>query len=126
MRGEFAMEMDSLVMLYVPCGSEEEAASIATQLVAAGLVACGNIIESRSIYKWEGKPVDQTEYLLIAKTVRSRSKAARTRIEQMHSYDVPCIITLFPEAINAEYESWVRGEVLSGHAGVAIGRREEY
>lgn len=119
------MEPDRLELVYVPCGSEDEAVAIAARLVSEGLIACGNIVESRSIYMWEGALMDQKEYLLLAKTTKSRSGAARKRVAQLHSYDIPCIIALAPQSVNPAYERWVRGEVLTGNHPQRLGSREE-
>jgi periplasmic divalent cation tolerance protein len=100
-----------LALIYVPCGSEEEAVTIARTLLEEGLIACGNIYPSRSIYRWEGAIADEREFLLLCKTARSRTYAAQRRIEQLHSYEIPCILTFAPETVNAPYLSWVNGEV---------------
>jgi len=95
----------------VPCGSEEEAARIAALLIQEHLVACANIYASRSLYRWEGKVADQTEHVLWAKTTVARAAAATRRIEKLHSYDTPCILTLSPDRVNEAFAAWVRGEV---------------
>jgi periplasmic divalent cation tolerance protein len=102
---------DQITVLYVPCGSEEEAARIATTLVEEGLAACGNIYTSRSIYRWQGEMVNATEYVLFAKTAPSRVEAARTRVRQLHSYEVPCVLVITPDAVNHEYATWVHAAV---------------
>jgi periplasmic divalent cation tolerance protein len=104
-------EPHDIVLLYVPCGSEEEAVNISTQLLERGLIACANIYESRSLYQWEGKIADEREKVLICKTVQARSRAARTAILELHSYSVPCVITIEPEEVNSAYAGWIRGEV---------------
>jgi len=47
-----------IVLIYCPCGSEEEAARIARTLVEQRLIACANIREMRSIYFWKGELAD--------------------------------------------------------------------
>src|SRR5207245_1722187 len=100
-----------IALIYVPCGSEEDAARIARQLLNERLIACANIYASRSLYNWKGDLADETEHVLICKTANSRAKAAVKRIEQLHTYEIPCIIRLRPEQVNRAYAAWVLGEV---------------
>jgi len=114
-----------LAILYVPCGSEEEAASIARALLAEGLIACGNIYPSRSLYMWEGELADATEYVLFAKTTSRRASSAAGRINEMHSYDVPCILTIVPAAANEVYSRWVAGQVsAAGETATRVTNKE--
>lgn len=102
---------EKVVIMYVPCGTESEAARIAAILIEEHLIACANIYASRSIYKWEGELADETEYVMWAKTTSARSAAATRRSEELHSYNIPCILTLAPDSVNLAYESWVRATV---------------
>lgn len=102
---------ESITLLYVPCGSEDEAARICELLLAQRLVACGNIVRSRSIYPWKGKVADEEEYLLICKTTSERAQAAESLILEMHSYEVPCVVHIAPERVSLAYARWVKGEV---------------
>jgi periplasmic divalent cation tolerance protein len=84
---------------------------IGRELIEKGLIACANIYESRSLYRWEGKLADEQEQVLICKTVASRAEAAEREIVRLHSYDVPCVIQLAPLDVNRAYLKWVAGEV---------------
>lgn len=103
-----------LILIYVPCGSEDEAATLAKALLERRLVACANIHHSRSLYWWEGKMADETEYILLCKTASSRAEAVESLIRKLHSYDIPCILRLEPTHVNPDYQSWVAGEVSMG------------
>ena len=109
-------QADGLVMLYVPCGSEDAAISLARSLIEKRLIACANVYDSRSLYRWEGKIADEREQVLICKTARSRAAAAEREIKEAHSYDIPCIIRIEPASVNHEYVKWVIGEVYAGEA----------
>lgn len=104
-------EDDPLVLLYVPCGSEEEAASIASALLSEHLIACANMYTSRSLYRWQGSIADEQEFVLICKTLASRSDAARQRIETLHSYDVPCVLEVIPAMANEAFYKWAATEL---------------
>ena len=59
--------MSDFIVVLVTCGSEEEAQKIAHSLVEERLAACVNVISPvRSIYRWEGKILDEKEWILFA------------------------------------------------------------
>ena len=105
---------NEIVLSYVPCASEEEAASLAGGLLEKRLIACANIHETRSLYWWDGKLTDEMEHILLCKTTRARVRAAEDLIRELHSYDLPCILRLQPAQVNPEYAAWVSGEVTVG------------
>ena len=102
---------DPLVMLYVPCGSEAEAAIIATALLGERLVACANMYTSRSLYRWQGSIADEQEFVLICKTLASRADVARQRIATLHSYEVPCVLEVIPAGANEAFYRWAAAEL---------------
>jgi len=86
----------------------EQAEQIATSLVDNGEAACVNIVSGmRSIYRWEGKTCNESEYLLLIKSKAEKFEAIRARIKSMHSYAVPEIIA-FPITMGDDaYLSWL-------------------
>lgn len=101
------MELEPIVV-FVTCGSEEEAQKIAHALVEEHLVACVNLIfPIRSIYRWEGKIWDEKEGLLIIKTQKKRFPELEKRIKSLHSYSVPEIITLPITDGSSPYLQWL-------------------
>ncbi len=101
----------SVVMVTV--GSSEEALSIARTLVEEQLAACVNIVPRiRSIYRWKGDICDDEEQLLIMKTRTDLFPALQSRIRELHSYEVPEIIS-FPVAEGSpDYLNWVLDNTL--------------
>ena len=102
---------NNVALVYVPCGSVDEATSLARALLEERLIACANIHETRSIYRWKGDVVDEPEQVLICKTSPSSAQDAARRIEELHSYEVPCVLQIQPTQANAAYAAWVEGEV---------------
>ena len=73
----------------------EEAARIAEALVSEGLAACVNMVDScKSVYRWKGEIVKDSEVLLLAKTHRAKFPELERRVTELHSYDVPEIIAV--------------------------------
>jgi periplasmic divalent cation tolerance protein len=103
--------MSEISIVLVTAGSSEEAATIGRTLIEERLVACANIVPGiRSIYRWKGKIYDEQEFLIIIKTRTSHFEAVQKRVKELHSYEVPEIIS-FPVAQGLpQYLEWVRAE----------------
>jgi periplasmic divalent cation tolerance protein len=100
--------MTDVRVVLVTCPSADTAASLARALVEEGLAACGNLVPGvRSIYRWEGKVVDEPEVLLVLKTTAARFEALRARVVALHPYEVPEVVSLAVEAGHAPYLAWV-------------------
>ena len=94
--------------VYMTAGSREEAVSIGEALVEAGLAACINIFENmNSIFMWEGKVQHDTEVVFIAKTTAERVPELVEKVNAMHSYDCPCIISLPIADGNPAFLEWI-------------------
>ena len=99
---------DSLVV-FVTCGSEEEALKIAHALVEERVAACVNLVSPiRSIYRWEGKVWDENEWLLIIKTQMLRFDDLEKRVKSLHSYSIPEIIALPITKGYSSYLNWLK------------------
>lgn len=102
----------SEILILSTTDSPELAQNIASALVQAGEAACVNIVPGvRSIYIWEGKECDEQEYLLLVKSVSEKFEAVRSRIRQMHSYQVPEIIAVPVAAGDSAYLAWLRSSL---------------
>ena len=88
--------------------SEHDAARIVRTLVEEKLAACGTILPgAHSIYFWDGKLEQNQETCVLLKTSLERSTELATRLQTLHPYETPEIITLDPTAVSGEYERWV-------------------
>jgi periplasmic divalent cation tolerance protein len=65
----------------------------------------------RAIYRWEGNVVQDTETVLIAKTVEEKVAALTERVKALHSYDCPCVVALPVTGGHDAFINWVAGEV---------------
>jgi len=107
--------MTEKIVVLSTCGSEEEAVRIARRLVEGRVAACVNLIPRiRSIYRWEGKVEDATEWLLLIKTSRERYDALCTVLEAAHSYELPEVLALPVVAGSANYLAWLDSELKLG------------
>ncbi len=84
------------------------AESLATTLVAEHLAACVNIIPGvTSIFSWEGKVCQEEEVLLLIKTNNSSWNQLQERVQELHTYDIPEIVSVPIEAGFQPYLDWI-------------------
>jgi len=101
------MKLEYIIVL-VTCGSEEEALKIAHSLVEERLAACVNVISPvRSIYRWEGRILDEKEWILFIKTQKERFEDLERKVKFLHSYSVPEIIGLPIVEGSTSYLKWI-------------------
>lgn len=99
-------------LIYATFGSKEEAVSVAKLLLTEKLIACANIIDgSTSIYRWQNEIQQQSEVILFAKTTAEKTTQTISRIKELHSYELPCILTLPVDDGFAQFVKWVEQEV---------------
>lgn len=101
--------MTDLRTVYVTTADQEAAAELARALLERGLVACANVLPTvRSLYLWDGEVQDEGEAAVLLKTRADRLPELIAAVEELHAYDVPCVVA-WPIAAAAEgYASWVR------------------
>lgn len=98
--------------VYMTAGSLEEAKRIGRELVSARLAACVNILpQMQSIYVWEGRLQEDAEVVMIAKTTAARTAELIAKVKSLHSYSVPCIVSLAVEGGYPPFLEWVASSV---------------
>ncbi len=115
---------DGFIVVFSTAPNSEEAASIGRAVVEEGLAACCNIIPGlRSIYRWKGGICDEPEVLCVFKTRAALFERLESRIKEMHSYEVPEIVSVEIGKGLPEYLDWITGatseEAASGTSGDA-------
>lgn len=103
--------MNETSIVFVTAGSEEEAAKIGQTLVEERLAACANLVPGiRSIYRWKGEICNEREFLIIIKTRTSKFEALQKRVKELHSYEVPEIVSFPISRGLPQYLAWVLEE----------------
>ena len=98
---------DKIVVLST-CGSEEEAARIASTLVERRLAACVNVLPNmRSVYRWKGAVESASECLLVIKSSRDQFEAVRAALEAAHSHELPEALALTVVDGSPAYLEWL-------------------
>ena len=80
---------------------------IANELVQNKIVACVNITKISSIYSWQGKIENASEYLVLFKTTQKNKKSLKEKIKASHPYDIPEIAEINIMSINKSYLKWL-------------------
>jgi periplasmic divalent cation tolerance protein len=65
----------------------------------------------RSIYRWEGRLVDEAETLVLLKTTADRVTALSSALKSLHPYQVPELLTFGAESALPEYLAWLASQV---------------
>ena len=107
--------MTDKIVVLTTCGSAEEGETLARKLIDGRLAACVNLIpQIRSFYRWQGKTVDATEWLLVVKSSRDKFDALRQVLEGAHSYELPEVLALPVVDGSPNYLAWLDNELTAG------------
>jgi periplasmic divalent cation tolerance protein len=94
------------------CGSPEEAARLAQELVARRLAACVNVVPGvRSFYWWDNRVQDDNEVLLVIKTRVELLPQLEAALNELHSYEVPEFVVLPIVDGSSAYLNWIDANV---------------
>jgi periplasmic divalent cation tolerance protein len=94
--------------IYITAGDEMEARRIGRILVEEKLAACINYFPIRSVYRWKGAIEEAEETGIIAKTRADLVDRLIERVKQVHSYEVPCVVSWIIEKGNPDYLDWIK------------------
>jgi periplasmic divalent cation tolerance protein len=88
-----------------------EAETIGRQLVDERLAACAQVGEGiRSCYRWRGAVEEATEIVLTLKVRDDRLEACRGRLQALHPYETPEILSWPAGWVDPGYLAWAYGE----------------
>jgi periplasmic divalent cation tolerance protein len=100
------------IVVVTTVGTEEQANLIARELIARRQAACVNIVPGiRSIYRWKGKICKDGELLLIVKTLEGEFEAITATIRELHSYELPEILSFQVTRGEERFLDWISGSV---------------
>jgi len=85
----------SYILVVMTAANKEEALKIVRRLLDEKLIACANIIGPvSSLFWWENKIDEAKEFLVFMKSHKRLFQRLSSRIKEIHSYDVPEVISL--------------------------------
>ncbi len=100
--------MAQLVLVYSTFPNKKIAQSVADKVIEQKLAACVVLLPAlSSTYMWKGKRVKDKEVILLAKTAKKNLPKLLKKIENLHPYECPCILTFKPSHVNKNYLDWI-------------------
>ena len=104
-----------VVVVLCTTSTEKEAQSIARALVQREEAACVNIVPMiRSIYRWKGKIWNETEQLLMIKTIQPALADVGRTVKELHSYELPELLAVPVSGGDPNALSWIGSSVRMG------------
>lgn len=101
--------MSEYIIVLSTTNSIDSAKQIARMLVSENLAACVNIVDKiESIYRWQGKVVEDNEVLMLIKTQKSMFEQLKSKIEQVHPYSTPEIVSIDVAQGAKSYLDWIK------------------
>jgi periplasmic divalent cation tolerance protein len=98
-------------IVYITTESIEQARKIGRKLIQENYAACANIFPITSIFKWNGKIEETNEFGMILKTRSEHLRIIELIVKEIHSYEVPCIVSFNIDDGSAEYLKWINESV---------------
>jgi len=104
--------MSPYVVVIVTVANREEAEKIVRSLLEERLIACANIVGPiSSIFWWEGKIDEASEFLVFMKSHENHFERLSERVAELHSYEVPEIIALPIIKGSPPYLEWLNASL---------------
>ena len=102
----------SAIVVVTTVGTEEQAKRIAGELVGRRHAACVNIVPiACSVYRWQGKVCEDSEFLLVVKSLESEYEAVEEAIRELHEYEVPEILCFNVRRGSEAFLAWIADSV---------------
>ena len=96
------------VIVLTTVAADFDARSLARELVESRLAACVNIVPAMtSIYRWQGSVNEDSEQLLVIKTVDDNLHDLREALFARHPYEVPEFVVLAVASMSDAYGAWL-------------------
>ncbi len=90
----------------------DSARNTADAVVTEKLAACVNVMSPcHSVYNWDGKLERGMEIPVWFKTTNMAAPRLMDRVKQLHPHDVPELLVLRPQDVQADYAQWVQRSV---------------
>jgi len=96
------------ILIFMTASMKEEAMKIVRFMLEEKLIACANIVGPiNSLFWWKGKVDEASEFLVLMNSHNKLFSKISKRVREMHSYEVPELITLSIEKDLPTYLSWI-------------------
>ncbi|MGB6463522.1 MAG: divalent-cation tolerance protein CutA [Nitrosotalea sp.] len=104
-RANLSVAMGIVIVSTYP--DKKSISKIANMIVNKGLAACVNYTKINSVYTWKKKTENAEEFLALFKTTAKTKELLKKEIAKTHPYQVPEIMELKMDSVNASYKIWL-------------------
>jgi periplasmic divalent cation tolerance protein len=102
-----------MIEIWINCPDKGVADEISDALIDARLAACTNCFaEIESHFRWQGSIEEECEVPLVVKTREELFEDVVEAVKNKHPYDIPSIVGMPVEFVNADYVAWVYEETI--------------
>lgn len=95
----------SIIMTTV--SGQKQVQEISRRLVESGAAACATAIKANSTYIWKGELQQESEFVILFKTVSENVSHLKAEIQKSHPYDTPEILEIPVQSVNGSYLDWL-------------------
>ncbi|PPK60387.1 divalent-cation tolerance protein CutA [Malaciobacter marinus] len=95
------------ILVQTTTNSIKEAKKISKILLEKKLVACVQVSKIESFYVWKDDFCEDEEFLISIKTKKENFEKIERKIKELHSYDVPEIISFKIDNLSKEYKKFI-------------------
>jgi len=100
--------MSGYALILCSCPDQQSANEIARELVERQQAGCVNILPGvSSIYRWQGKLKEKSEYLLLIKSHQQMCHTIQQSIHEIHPYETPEILSIKIDNGLPAYLAWL-------------------
>ena len=100
-----------VILIFTTVAGTAEAEKISDTLIGEKLIACANFFPMKSHYWWKGKLEQQSEVGMVLKTLKENYGAIEKRIRELHSYEIPEILSVEIDSVYLPYLQWIEKTV---------------
>lgn len=94
-------------LIITTVSDRKQAQKISRLLVGSGAAACATAIRANSIYVWKGDLQEESEFVILFKTVSENVPRLKADIQKNHPYDTPEILEIPVLSTNKSYLDWL-------------------
>lgn len=103
--------MNPFVIISTTFENKSDGEKISRLLLGEKLIACAQLSSPiTSYYRWEGEITASTEFTLTVKTTEPLCEKVKTRLKEIHPYELPEIVVQTVTESSVEYMQWVEDE----------------
>lgn len=95
-----------IALVYITHETKKHACIFGQQIVERKLAACYNVFPIKSMFWWNQALESTDEWVTLLKTSKDSLPLLREAAQQLHPYQVPCIMSWEVE-VNDEYGKWI-------------------